>query len=86
MSAINHFLMVFDHGKNKLVDLQEFGDDSATATKRYGEYEKRYRDSSLIDIVLVGSDSLETVKVTHSIYFSNTEQRVHDALFEQPVF
>ena len=86
MSAINHFLMVFDHGKNQLVELQEFGNDSETATRCYGEYEKKYRDSSLIDIILVGSDSLETVKITHSIYFSNAEQRVHDALLARAMF
>lgn len=81
MSAIQHFLLVFDHGKNELIKTLRFGEDAQAATKCYGEFEKKYRDSSLIDIVLVGSDSLETVKVTHSIYFTGTsERKVHDAL------
>lgn len=81
MSAIQHFLLVFDHGKNELIDTIEFGNDAASATQEYGAMEKKYRDSALIDIVLVGSDSIETVKVTHSIYFTGTsERKVHDAL------
>ncbi len=81
MAAIQHFLLVFDHGKNELIDIQEFGEDAAAATSCYGDVEKKYRDSALIDIVLVGSDSIETVKVTHSIYFTgNSEQKVKDAL------
>lgn len=81
MAAIQHFLLVFDHGKNELIQTREFGEDSAAATRCYGELEKEYRDSSLIDIVLVGSDSIETVMVTHSIYFTgNSERKVHDAL------
>jgi hypothetical protein len=36
-----------------------------------GELEERHRDAGYIDIVLVGSDSIETIKVTHSTYFDN---------------
>ncbi|WP_138417958.1 hypothetical protein [Sinomonas gamaensis] len=71
MSAIKHFLLVFDHAKNELVKNLEFGSDVDGATRCYGEMERKYRDSHAVDIVLVGSDSIETVKVTHSNYFVN---------------
>lgn len=70
MSAIQHFLLVFDHSKNQLIDQISFGDDAAAATKAYGEMERVHRESHAIDIVLVGSDSIETVRVTHANYFT----------------
>lgn len=70
MSAIQHFLLVFDHATNELIDQREFGTDVHAATKAYGEMERQFKDSHAIDIVLVGSDSIETVKVTHPNYFT----------------
>jgi len=81
MSAIQHFLLVFDHATNTLVEHESFGTDSFAATKKYGEMERQYKDSHAIDIVLVGSDSIETVKVTHANYFTGESVKmVHDAL------
>jgi hypothetical protein len=70
MSAIQHFLLVFDHRTNTLISHDSFGSDAHAATKRYGEMEQEYKDSYAIDIVLVGSDSIETVKMTHANYFT----------------
>lgn len=69
MGAIKHFLLAFDHGKDKLIVEREFGGDIARATAAYTALEREYESSALVDIVLVGSDSLESVKVTHSNYF-----------------
>lgn len=81
MSAIQHFLLVFDHRKDELIDEIPFGEDAQAATAKYGELEKQYRDESTIDIVLVGSDSIESVKVTHANYFSGmSTQKVAGAL------
>lgn len=81
MSAIQHFLLVFDHRIDELVRYESFGSDAHAATKRYGEMEQQYNDCHAIDIVLVGSDSIETVKKTHANYFSGQSARmVHDAL------
>ncbi|MEV8180346.1 hypothetical protein [Specibacter sp. NPDC078692] len=81
MSAIQHFLLVFDHRTNKLIEQKSFGTDSHAATQKYGEMEQIYRDSHAIDIVLVGSDSIETVKVTHANYFTGESVKmVKDAL------
>lgn len=69
-SSIRHFLLTFDHARDELTDVEDFGDDIHAATSRYEDLEEQYRDSRMIDIVLVGSDSIETVKVTHSTYFN----------------
>lgn len=71
-SAIKHFLLVFDHSKAELVHEQEFGTDSKAAVRAYGAMELSHRDDPNIDILLVGSDSLDTVKVTHANYFDGS--------------
>lgn len=81
MSAIKHFLLVFDHRIGELVNYESFDSDAREATKRYGEMERQYQDCHAIDIVLVGSDSIETVKATHANYFTGQSARmVQDAL------
>ncbi|GAA4106505.1 hypothetical protein GCM10022249_02320 [Enteractinococcus coprophilus] len=80
-AAIQHFLLVFDHAKDELIAAQEFGRDVERATEAYSEMEKAYANNNAIDIVLVGSDSLETVKITHANYFAGRARRLmHNAL------
>lgn len=72
--SLNHFLLVFDHQAGELVDLKEFGTDVKTAMAEYSRLEREHMEDSsdAIEIVLIGSDSLETVKVTHANYFNGT--------------
>jgi len=70
MPQIKHFLLVFDHARAELIDQREFGTDSKAGVAAYNDAETLYRDRADVDIVLVGSDSLETVKLTHANYFS----------------
>ncbi|MGH7686381.1 MAG: hypothetical protein ACREN2_06150 [Candidatus Dormibacteria bacterium] len=72
---IRHFLLVFDHNLGKLVELEEFGTDSDRAVAAYAAKEKELGSlgsASAIEIVLIGSDSLDTVKLTHANYFDGT--------------
>jgi hypothetical protein len=70
--GIKHFLIVFDHAEGKLIELDEFGEDSDAAVEAYAAKEKELRDRELVEIVLIGSDSLDTVKLTHANYFDGT--------------
>lgn len=70
--AIQHFLLVFDHSEGKLVEELDFGTDGDKAIAAYAEKEEAYAGRALIEIVLIGSDSLETVKLTHANYFDGT--------------
>lgn len=67
--VVNHFLLVYDHNKGKLLEVLEFAGDSAAALKRYEDLEAEHRGDPKMDIVLVGSDSLDTIKITHRNYF-----------------
>lgn len=72
MSSIQHFLLVFDHQAGKLIDQQDFGTDSDSAVAAYAKLELQHRGERMIEIVLIGSDSIETVRLTHANYFDGT--------------
>lgn len=71
-SQIHHFLLVFDHDAGKLVEQINFGGDGGKAVREYTAKEVAYRDRKNFEIVLVGSDSIETVKLTHANYFDDS--------------
>lgn len=76
MSTLNSYLLAFDHSLNRMIHLEEFGTNVAAATDAYAALEARYRDRVAVDIVLVGSDSIETVRVTHSTYFKDGARKL----------
>lgn len=72
-ASLNHFLLVFDHSRAELIDLKDFGTDSKKAMNEYARMEREHMGKpDSIEIVLIGSDSLETVKITHANYFDGT--------------
>lgn len=54
------------------MDLKEFGEDSDAAVAAYAAKEQEYEGRNLMEIVLIGSDSLETVKLTQTNYFDGS--------------
>lgn len=69
---IQHFLLVFDHGSGHLIHTESYGEDADTALAAYSSTEADYGDRKDIEVVLIGSDSFETVKRTHANYFDGT--------------
>lgn len=69
MPVVEHFLIVFDHASQELIDVKQFGDPKA-AVRAYEEAEAVHRDQDNLEIVLVGADSLETIHSTHGHYFT----------------
>ena len=69
---IEHFLIVFDHAAGKLEDVIPFGTDGDAAVAAYSAKEKELQGRDMMEIVLVGSDSLDTVKLTHANYFDGS--------------
>jgi hypothetical protein len=67
-----YVLLVFDHASGKLVCTQEYGSNEVEALDAYAKAEAEY-DSSNYEVVLIGSDSLETVKRTHANYFEGSQ-------------
>ncbi|ETT24902.1 hypothetical protein RAJCM14343_1734 [Rhodococcus aetherivorans] len=70
---MNHFLLVFDHARAELLKVNEFGTDVSEAMSEYARMEREHLDRmDSIEIVLIGSDSLDTIRVTHANYFDGT--------------
>lgn len=66
---IQHFLFIYDREKDKHISIEEYGDNIDGAVTAYRAAELLYADQPWVDIVLIGSDSLETIRTTHSTYF-----------------
>jgi hypothetical protein len=64
---IKHFLVTLDP-KTRKTTVEEFGTDYDAAQDAYQEAERQAWGTNL-DAVLLSSDSLETIKRTHSSYF-----------------
>jgi hypothetical protein len=64
------FLLVYDRRTGD-VKVRDLGDDAVSALREYERLENEFRPLSSIEVVLIGSDSIETVQRTHPHYFSN---------------
>lgn len=70
--AIQYFLLVFDRASSCLVEEISLGADAESAADTYTQTEQRYKDQHAVEVVLIGSDSIDTVRVTHANYFPPT--------------
>jgi len=86
---IKHFLLVFDRRAGHLIEQRSFGTDMDAAIAEYQRIEREHFGDSRYDIALVGSDSIETVKVTHAPYFrtgaESAEQYLRSAMQESGI-
>jgi hypothetical protein len=60
--------------------VQPFGTDYDSAQLAYAEAEQANGVEAKLDIVLLSADSLETIKQTHSSYFSGEVNRLEELL------
>lgn len=70
---ILHYLLVY-HLDSGDLDIEEFGTDADRAIVAYGEREHEFADRIDVEVVLLGSDSLETIRTTHSHYFAGASR------------
>ncbi len=67
-----HFLLVYDLRQRRLLRAERYSDADEAAVA-YGQAEREHLKDRGVEIVLVGADSLETIKSTHGHYFANGE-------------
>ena len=72
-SEIHHFLVVYDVVRS-LANVEDFGEDYDAALTAYSEREQEHRFDPAFEVVLLGADSLETIKKTHSSYFVKPDE------------
>lgn len=73
--SVLHFLLVYDVRHRRLVSADQY-DDAQLASEAYGKAEREHVNDQAIEIVLVGADSLDTIRQTHGHYFSDGEPKV----------
>ena len=78
-SEIQQFLLIMDVRRG-VTEVRELGTDYAAAVTVYEAAEAEHRGDSNYDIVLIGSDALETVKLTHGSYFATSENDLREAV------
>lgn len=66
--ALIHFLLAYDRSAGRLLSQVRF-DDAHEAAEAYKQLEVEHQRDENVEIVLIGSDSIETVMQTHSNYF-----------------
>lgn len=78
MAEVNRYLLVFDHHAGRLVQDPEVfrGDaEAAAALSAYEAAEDAYADRrERFEVLLVGAESLDMVKVTHGRFFRERER------------
>jgi hypothetical protein len=65
---VQHFLVIYDIGEGEAT-VESFGSDYERAVACYEAAERAHRRDGNIEVVLLGSDSRETLERTHSSYF-----------------
>ena len=65
-----HFLLVYNHAERVLVSQQHF-ENATAATSAYSELERLHAKDGDLEIVLVGADSIDTIRRTHASYFGD---------------
>ncbi|HEU5062187.1 MAG TPA: hypothetical protein VFT79_03415 [Solirubrobacterales bacterium] len=76
-----YFLLIYDL-TSRALQHEEFGCDHTGAAERYSELEELHRENSAIEVVLVGADSFDTIKRTHSHYFVERDEDVFREFLE----
>ena len=66
-----HFLIVFDGATASMKEKIRVFSRPAAAVEAYAEAERRYADDAQVQVVLIASDSLETVKATHPNFWNS---------------
>lgn len=73
MSLI-HFLLIYDLNAGRLLRQEQFSSADAAAAA-YGDAEREHVNDDRVEIVLIGSDSIETIHRTHGHYFVQGTER-----------
>lgn len=76
---IKHFLLMYnlDTRELEIEDFDRAGEDAAQA---YTDRELEHANDPAIEVVLVGADSIDTIRKTHSHYFPRVKGGLVDEL------
>ena len=70
--ALRYFLLIYSRLHGRLETVQTF-DDQDDASRAYTAAERAAQGNDDLEIVLIGADSLDTIRQTHGQYFDAPE-------------
>ena len=71
---MRHFVLVYDQRLGHLVAPIEVFDDSAAGVARRFELERLHRHDNAIEVVLLGAETEDQLRRTHSRYFKTADE------------
>jgi hypothetical protein len=76
---MKYFLLVYDRRTQRLLEQREYSEQDAerAATDRL-DREIKFSSEPEVEVVVLGSDSIETVKRTHARYFRTFSELIGD--------
>ena len=74
--ALHQFLLVYNAATQTLLEANDLGPDTDRAIAAYAECEERHRGDRDIQVVLIGSDSIETIEHTQPLLRHDQPSRV----------
>jgi hypothetical protein len=77
LSAVKHFLLVYDRPTGDLVQFREFADYGDALNERFRL--ERVRTNPHHEIVVLSAESQDNLKRTHSRYFKSVEEQLRSA-------
>ena len=72
---VKHFLVVYDISVGE-AQVVPFDNDYEAALEAYNNLEQEHRKDANVEVVLLGSDSIDTLHRTHSSYFKLHEHHI----------
>lgn len=80
---MKHFLIVYDRPAARLIELKEFGEsEEVAASAARFEWELRTRAQPEIEVVVLDSDSRQTIERTHPRYFKTLRELIQEMIAE----
>ncbi len=76
---MSHWLIVYSKPSGYLLRCQEFTDGQAALAERFA-VERLHRNNPVLEIVVLGAESLDALKRTHGRYFKTVQELAADAL------
>jgi hypothetical protein len=73
LPPFRNYLLAFDRDTRELVEFLDFGHAREEAVAAYAPKEREYAGNPRIEVVLLASDSVETLRITHPNYFGALE-------------
>lgn len=76
---VQHYLVIYDRRAGKIIRHQRFQASKTALAARF-EAERELRDEPDVEIVVLGADSWEALRRTHSRYFERVHELAETAL------